>query len=340
MRFLVKNTIGGSVIPPIVVGVLWIILVGAVFMPLLLNYGAIELIGALLEPFMRPLFRIPGKATLDASASFVSSSSLAVLITARLYKQKVYSQRETVAITTCFSAVSIGFAYLVIDTAGMSHMFTEIYVLSFLFLFIIAAVIVRVPPISRKLNTYVDNTEQRLDEIESDARLDGKIFQRAISRAIKRASTAKPLMSEVKSSLSDSIRIIPKVLSMLSCIGVSALILAEYTPVFEYIGLIFYPILELFQVPEAKLVSASIPVGIAEMFLPVLLIADKVDIIPEATRFFICIVSMVQIIFFSETATVMLASKLPIKFHELIICFIERTLLAIPLAAIAMHIIY
>ena len=53
---------------------------------------------------MRPLFKVPGKAALDASCdSFVSSSSLGVLITNRLWKNNVYTEKEMVAIMTGFS---------------------------------------------------------------------------------------------------------------------------------------------------------------------------------------------------------------------------------------------
>ena len=69
------------------------------------------------------------KAALDATASFVSSSSLAVIITSRLYRQKVYTKREAVAVATCFSAVSIGFAYLVISTAGVAQHLSLIHIL-------------------------------------------------------------------------------------------------------------------------------------------------------------------------------------------------------------------
>ncbi|MDD6540175.1 MAG: YjiH family protein, partial [Firmicutes bacterium] len=53
---IVSDLTGGNVIPPICKGVFGIILVGAVFMPFLLNYGVLEIIGAILEPLMRPLF--------------------------------------------------------------------------------------------------------------------------------------------------------------------------------------------------------------------------------------------------------------------------------------------
>ena len=127
---------------------------------------------------------------------------------------------------------------------------------------------------------------------------------------------------------------------MLSAIGVSAMILAEYTPFFTYIGYIFQPFLELLQVPDAAAIAPSMFVGIAEMFLPVLVMNGQNVAICLQARVFVCLVSMVQIIFFSETATVMLATKSPIKFWEIVVCFLERTIIAIPLASIAIHLFF
>lgn len=331
---------GDSVVPPVVMGVLWIILVGAFFMPMLLDYGAIEFVGALLEPLMRPLFKIPGKAALDATASFLSSSSLGVIITARLYHRQVYTQKEAVAIATNFSAVSIGFAYLVITTAGMEHMFLPIYLISFVLSFIMAAFMIRIPPISLKKNVYFNEVEQTEADRSQDAKFSKDIFARGTSRAIKRAYTAYPLGKSIKLSYMDSLSVVPKVITMLSAIGISAMILSQYTPFFTWLGYIFHPLLNLLQVPAVHEIAPSLPVGIAEMFLPVLLIANRVNEIPEATRFFICVVSMVQIIFFSETGTVMLSTKLPVKFHELVIIFFIRTIIAVFFAAAAMHILF
>lgn len=52
---------------------------------------------------------------------------------------------------------------------------------------------------------------------------------------------------------------------MLSAIGVSAMIIAEYTPVFTWLGYIFHPLLMLFRVPDAAQIAASMLIGIAEM---------------------------------------------------------------------------
>lgn len=339
-EIIVGANTGGSVIPPIVKGVLGIIIAGAIFMPFLLNYGILEIIGALLEPIMRPVFKVPGKAALDATSSFVSSSSLGVLITNRLWKSGVYTDKECCAIMTGFSAVSIGFAYLVINTAGVGHHWIKIYSISFIMVFIIAAISVRIPPISKKSNRYFNKKEQTEADCKGEIKYDSKTISRGFDRAVKRAAIARGIKEDIILSLKDSVLVLPQVLTMLSAIGVSAMILAEYTKIFKYLGYLFYPLLILFQVPDASAIAPSIPVGIAEMFLPVLVMNSSPIDISENARIFICLVSMVQIIFFSETATVMLATKSPISFKEIVICFIERTLIAIPLSALVIHILF
>jgi len=337
-EFIVSGDTGGEVIPFIVLTVLWIIIVGAIFMPFLINYGLIEFIGALLEPLMRPVFKVPGKAALDTTASLLTSSSLSILITNRLYRQRVYTEREAVALTTCFCTVSIGFSYLVIDTAGMSHYFRPIFFSSFVLAFVMAAIMIRIPPISRKKTVYIDGIEQTDEDRKSGVKFDGKVFTRGVDRAVKRAYTANSIPVEIKSSLIDSVKVIPKVLSMISAVGVSAMILAKYTDVFQWLGVVFQPIIRVLQIPDAASIAPSMPIGIAEMFLPVLLIANDAAYLSEQARFFVCLVSILQMIFFSETASVMLATKMPIKLKEIVLLFFMRTLIAMPLAAIATHI--
>jgi len=206
--------------------------------------------------------------------------------------------------------------------------------------FIIAPIMVRIPPISKKKDIFFNGHIQTPEERVEETKYDMTTIPRGFQRAVKRAFIAKSLLTNLKLSLKDGIIIIPQVLTMLSAIGVSALVLADYTPVFTWIGYAFQPILNLLQIPDAARIAASIPIGIAEMFLPVLLIQNDIEIISIEARAFVTIVSMVQIIFFSETATVMLATKSPINVKEIVICFIERTLIALPLTAVAIHLFF
>ncbi|MBU5440330.1 hypothetical protein KQI42_20245 [Tissierella sp. MSJ-40] len=161
-----------------------------------------------------------------------------------------------------------------------------------------------------------------------------------MDRAIKKSYTANNIFSEIKSSLIDGYIVFPKVLTLLASMGILGLIVAKYTPFFNWLGALFVPLLKLFQVPNAVEIAPSLPVGVAEMFLPVLLITDKVELLDIGARYVVTTISIVQIIFFSETIVVMMAAKLPVKLSELIICFFERTIIAIPITALFMHILF
>ena len=79
------------------------------------------------------------------------------------------------------------------------------------------------------------------------------------------------------------------------------------------------------------------------MFIPTLILADKIAAGAEialATKYFVISVSMVQIIFLAESVVVIMSTGLPLDFKELMIIFLERTFIAIPLAAIFMHLLY
>ena len=67
------------------------------------------------------------------------------------------------------------------------------------------------------------------------------------------------------------------------------------------------------------------------MFLPVIL-ADGV-ITSELTLFVIATVSVVQLIFMSEVGGLLLGSKIPVNFLDLVVIFLLRTLIALPIVA-------
>lgn len=339
-EIIVGKSTGGTVIPSIAVAVFWIILVSSFCMPFLINYGFIDLIGTLMEPLMRPLFKLPGRAAINALVSFLSSSFVGVLITNKLYRRGVYTEKEAVLVATGFSAVSVGFAYMVIKTAGLQDHFAFVYLISALMTLLVSGIVGRIPPFSRKRDIYPNEKLQTKEDIDNTKSSSNGILKTAGSRAVKKAFLAPNLLGEVKSSIKDGFEVIPKVVTSLVTIGTGALILAENTPVFDFLGKLFVPLLKLLQIPNATEIAASFPVGIAEMFLPVLLIAEKVPNLAPGARFLVVSVSICQIIFFAETIVVMMSAKLPIKLWELVVVFIERTIIAIIIGSMIMHIFF
>lgn len=290
---------------------------------------------------MRPLFKTPGKSAVDATASFVGSTTMGIIITSRMFKTKMYSEKESAIIATCFSAVSVGYALLVMKTAGIGEYFVVTYGVSFFLTFVIAAIMCRLYPLNKKRDIYVDGSIQSEEERKPlTSGRQGGMIKTAAHRATIRAYTSGSLPKRIVASVVDAFPVLPKVITLLCSIGILGMIAAKYTPIFDIVGYIFLPFTTLFKVPDPQVAAAAISTGITEMFIPVLTIADRVAELHIKTRFFVTTVSMVQIIFLAESVVVIMNTGLPVKFRELMLMFVMRTLIAIPLVAIFMHILF
>ena len=96
-----------------------IVPIGALILAFLVGFGLLEMVGVLMQPIMKPIWRTPGSSAIDAVASFVGSYSIGLLITNRVYLQKQYSAREAVIIATGFSTVSAAFMVIVAKTLNL-----------------------------------------------------------------------------------------------------------------------------------------------------------------------------------------------------------------------------
>lgn len=96
-------------------------------LPLLLDFGLLEFVGALLTRVMRPIFNLPGRSSIDCMASWLGDGTIGVLLTSKQYEEGYYSEREATVIGTTFSAVSITFCLAVISQVKLSHMFVPFY---------------------------------------------------------------------------------------------------------------------------------------------------------------------------------------------------------------------
>ena len=124
------------------------------------------------------------------------------------------------------------------------------------------------------------------------------------------------------------------VLPVVMAFGTLALIIAETTPLFSWLGLPFVPLLEWLQIPEAAAASQTVMVGFADMFIPAIL-ASSIE--SDLTRFVIAALSVTQLIYMSEVGALLLGSKIPVNLLELFVIFILRTLVTLPVIALVAH---
>ena len=122
------------------------------------------------------------------------------------------------------------------------------------------------------------------------------------------------------------------------CLATLALVIAKYTTIFQVLGTPFIPILKLLQVPEAAAASQTLIVGFADMLLPSVLAANTIT--SEMTKFIIACVSVTQLVYMSEVGGLLLGSKIPVNLKDLILIFLERTLVTLPIIVLIANFLF
>lgn len=307
--------------------------IGAVFLPLLVDFGLMELVGVMLSRIFDRVFGLPGRSAIDAMASWMGSGPVGVFITSQQYERGFYTAREAAVICTNFSVVSVSFSLVVIEYIGLGHLFVPYYLSVIGIGFIAALITPRLPPLNRIADNFIDgNPAKGSRTYEPGVRLLPIALNQALDRAAN-APSSRELVQRVGRNVSEIwLSLIPVVMGL----GTTALILAEYTPVFTWLGAPIAPILNLLQLEEAQAAAPLILVGFTDMYLPALV---GVNINSELTRFVVATVSVTQLIYMSEVGALIIKSKIPLGFINVAQIFILRTLISLPIAVIIGHLL-
>lgn len=325
---------GGLILYDLILTLFTMFLFAGFLLPFLTDFGLLEFVGALLTPVMRPLFKLPGRSSIDCVASWVGDGTIGVALTNRQYEEGYYTSKEAAIIATTFSAVSITFCLVVLNQVGLVHLFGPYY-LTVLLSGVVAAIIMpKIPPLSRKSETYYRGVKKDLGE---DIPVGFTKSQWGINLAIKKAKESGSVQGFIKNGAKTVFDMWLGVLPAIMAFGTIALIIAETTPLFDWLGMPFIPVLNLFKVPYAVEASKTIVVGFADMFLPSVIGAS---IPSEMTRFIVATLSVTQLVYLSEAGAVILGSKIDITPLDLFIIFIERTIITLPIIILAAHLIF
>lgn len=301
-----------------------IVLAFSFIMPFLTDCGIMEFLGVITRPVVRPLFHVPGRASVDLIASWFGASNAAVILTREQYMKGYYTKKEAGFIMTNFSLVSIPFCLMIADTMGIANLFPPFYLCICLVGIILAVIIVRIPPIRTIPNTYREAVGKQINE---DIPKDKGMLVHAVEVSCRRAEkfTVKTVEeSGLEVLVGMFFDLIPIVVSW----GTIALIIATYTPFFKWISYPMGMYLEFLGVPEAFAAAPATLVGFTDMFIPALL---SVGLVSVKTKFVIGVLSLVQIIYLTEVGTIIIKSEIPLNFWKLLLIFLERTILAIPI---------
>jgi nucleoside recognition membrane protein YjiH len=325
---------GGTVLYELVpVLTTWFLFAG-LLMPLLLEFGLMDFIGTIVRKVMRPLFKLPGRSAIDAVASWMGSGTVGVLITTKQYEEGYYTKREAAVIATNFSVASIAFSLVIISFIGLDSMFVPFYVTVIVAGLIAAILCPRIPPLSRKPDTYYEEVGKQISEDVPEGMTRSRW---AIEKAVSKASEIKSAGYVAKKGFQNVLDIWFGLIPLVMALGTIALVVAEYTSIFIYLSYPFVPILELLRVPEAAQAAPAMIVGFADMFLPAV-VGSGIE--SELTRFVIAALSLTQLIYMSEIGILLLRSKIPLSLLDLVIVFIQRTIITLPIIVVMAHVFF
>ena len=325
--FVLTESIGPFLYEKLAIPLSVLIPIGAIFLSFLIGFGLLEFIGVIFRPIMRPIFKTPGKSAVDAVASFVGSYSIGLLITNKVFKDGGYTHKEAVVVATGFSTVSATFMIIVANTLGIIEYWNLYFWFTLAVTFIVTAITVQIPPIrTEKTSTYQDQP------YKEEIRRDMPLLKESWLEAKIAVKNSKTLIENITENLRDGVVMTIAILPSIMSIGFLGLIIAEYTPIIEYISYIFYPIISIFPVSDVAVLAQASTISIVEMLLPAA-IAQSADL---ATRFIVAVMSVSAIIFFSSVVPVILSTEVKISVGKLVIIWFERVvftlLITIPFA--------
>ena len=312
-----------------------IFVIASMLLPLLLDFGLLEFIGAIFTKIMRPVFLIPGRAAVDCITSWIGDGTLGVMLTSNQYESGYYSAKEAAIISTNFSAVSITFSLIVLSQVDMVDYFGVYYLLVCLVGIVCAIIVPRIPPLSLKKDDYVVDSNHDNEDIAKNY---NSSVQYGLDLAIKRAESHKGIGEFLKNGIENAFGMWFSVMPIVMIIGTASLVLANNTQIFEILGKPFLPLLNFLKVPESLAASKTMIVGFSDMFTPSIIAASTIQ--SQMTKFIVATISVTQLIYLSEVGGLILASSIPVNLFELFVIFIERTIISLLIVAPIAHLLF
>lgn len=331
--WLISDASGGEVLNGLLpILAIWTLVMG-MLLPLLVDFGLMEWLGTMAQKIMRPLFKLPGRSAVDGLASWMGNNMVSILITINQYEDGYYSKRESAVIVTSFTITSIAFALIIATILDLAHMFIPFYLTVTAGVLAAALICPRIPPLSRISNDYYEGADKKIEEEVPNGYT---TLQWAYTKAVNKAEKADSVGQLVNRSIYSALDIWLGMLPVIMSIGTIAMVIAEFTMLFDIISYPLIPVLEWMQIPEAAKAAPALLVGFADMFLPALL-ASGIE--SELTRFVVGAVSLTQLIYLSEIGVMLIRSKIPINFWQLLALFLIRTIITLPIVVVIAHFI-
>jgi nucleoside recognition membrane protein YjiH len=325
-EYITSEYTGGFIVGFLMPQLIVFLFMALALIPLLLEYGAMEMIGAILKPVLKPLFKLPGMSAILVLGSWIGSGTIGIISTDQEYQKGRLTSREASILVFGFCTIALPptFIYSTLFAGLNPETFPFLYFTIIVSTVVSTMIISRIPPLSQKPETYINSGEAG----ETGEVNEQKLGFRA---AVERAKTAPNPLEMVKNAGKTYVPMILDVIPAIVVIATVALALSEFTAVFDIMSKPFTPILNAIGLPEADQAGTGLFIGFVDLLLPFLVAGG---ITSQLTKFVICTVGIIQVICLSETGIIAMKSKIGISMLDLVVVVLMKTVITVPIALI------
>lgn len=300
---------------------LFLAIILSVLAPLLLDFGFVQFVSVFVGPVMRPLFKVPSRSAVDCVASWMGSSSMAVVITAKMHKHRYYSDREAAVMVSSFSLAGIYNIYAVAMLLDIGYAFFWLLLTIYTAMFVIAVILPRIWPLNAIPDAYLDG-EKREDAPHDPLRHGTALWRRAVAHGENKARHMT-FKYYIRESFWILVPLIFTTIPLMITVGSFLMLVAEWTPVLNTIAEPLTRFLDFFQAPEASIVGQSAVLAFIDHYLAVAL---GRQLFTEQARFLCVALTTVGLLNMTEVGLHIWHSSIPLKFWQMVVIYSIRVL--------------
>ena len=303
------------------------LIVSKMLLPMVSDYGLAEFVEEILNPIMRPVFRLPGTAVIGIlTSAFVSVTVAVMLITDQFYN-KYFTRREALFMITCLTLPAMPITILLGELEGFTQIWGQFYGLIALTGLILSILMIRLPI----FNTVEDNYygESRKDYthktdlkygLESSRPSLGRAFENAGKRASLKHDT---VITHFLNVIFNMTSFIPFIIVF----GTIAMFLVNETPIIEFLLKPYAFYLSLFGFQNATVLAPALFINTIDIVLPSMVLVNVSDMM---TRMSMQVILLAQMVYM---APILLTLNIETLTNPLTLLkiFVMRVLLIVPI---------
>ena len=326
-QFIKMDDNSALILQEVVLEALVIVSISAIFMPLITDYGLLEVTESYFNKAMKKNFKISGKSIINIALYMSAGIYSGIFMTNRLYKQGKLRQNEVFIIFMYFPIASIPVINYICEEFNINKILTIL--MSIIIMLICNFIMVRIYPAKNKKKSYYQKSNYKECNFKKDKR-----FIRALDSNIKNRSNEnifKRIIDSEKECISIQITLIPYVTLALSLIYI---IINELNLYILYESML-NPLYNLCKYNNTNEISIFLSRGIIDNILSI----ENLPNIVSLNTYIIAIIAIVGNVNLLNKYIAVKSFNLPIKNTEIISSYIIRIIVILILYSIGYHII-